>query len=329
MGSLLITGMNLIPRNRGYTGAASSLKRKHIIELSSVSKMLTYRSTSELAHEYGLDISPLAQLADPPSLPTPPNPLTNDGILTSKLVIPLANPALVKIQEKSWYYYLTEISLRKLEIQIHASFERLQDEIWPLPVVMRNEEEKVSLRDFLDCIVSGISEFETQLQSCWDRLSSAMDIELEDVKTGCPDELCEYLRIKFFWIKHDLLRIALNIILHLQANNSQWVLASEFPGLNQTLVRMANDGLSVSVNIMQVGINTHRNHGSWFGPRITVMSALEVIAARKSGNPHLKIPHGFESAARSLSAALEWWQPQIPDADHYMKILSILDPIFE
>ncbi|KAJ5088463.1 hypothetical protein N7456_012079 [Penicillium angulare] len=294
------------------------------------------KSETELAHEYGLETSTIGQLTDPPSLPTPPDPLTVENILTSMFITtPSDTTALAEVQEKSWYYYLTEITLRKLEIQIHASFERLHDEEWPLPIETMSPVEKTRLQDFLQCIISGITEFETQLRSCWERLGSAMDIDLNDVTIGCPDELAEYLRIKFYWIKHDLLRIALTIILYFESTSASTLsrgessLSTEFPSLSEVLFGMANRGLVVSVTIMQVAMNTHRNHGSWFGPMIAVMGALEVIAARRFEKPGLVVPWQFEDAAKSLVDGLKWWEPGMPDAGEYLKILASLDPVFE
>ncbi|KAJ5637956.1 hypothetical protein N7490_007835 [Penicillium lividum] len=288
------------------------------------------KSETELAHEYGLEQSILTHFSDPPLLPTPPNPLTADNIFISGYVTPSYTcTAPNNIEEKSWYYYLTEISLRKLEIQIHASFERLQDENWHLPIEKMSSLQKTHLQDFLQCIINGISEFETQLQSCWERLSLAMDINLDHVTIGCSDELAEYLRIKLFWIKHDLLRIALTMVLYFESEFVGSSLASAFPALAERLFGMANRGLVACVTVMQIGQNTHRNHGSWFGPRITVMCALEVVAVRKFGNPNLKVPGDFDDAARSLVEGLKWWKTGIPDAGEYLKILSSLDPIFE
>lgn len=282
----------------------------------------------ELAHEYGLEKSCLTQIASPPSLPTPPSSLDVNTAFTPRFIEANSDPTFTHVQERSWYYYLTEITLRKLEIQIHASFERLHDENWHSPIGSMSESEKVHLQGFLTCITSGILEFETQLQSCWERLGSAMEITLDNVIVGCPDELAEYLRIKFFWIKHDLLRIALTMVLYFGTGVDEMSALTEFPILAETLFGMANRGLEASVAVMRVALNTHRNHGSWFGPRIAVMCALEVIAARKLENPRLKVPDEFEDAVRGLVDGLKWWSPGSPDIDKYLTILQSLDPIF-
>ncbi|PYI11619.1 hypothetical protein BO78DRAFT_466203 [Aspergillus sclerotiicarbonarius CBS 121057] len=282
----------------------------------------------ELAHEYGLKLSPLAQLENPPLLPSPPNLMTTDGNLGSNSIFLHRKDSLADLQERSWYYYLTEITLRKLEMQIHDSFERLQDENLSQFSGETSQDESSCLKDFLQCIVTAIAEFERQLQSCWDQLSSAVDIDLDDVTTGCVDELCEYLRIKYLWIKHDLLRISLTLVLNLDIYKTRMVVANDISGLAETLIRMANDGLKVAVSLMHVSLNTHRNHGSWFGPRIAVMSALEVLAAKKSADRRFQEPAGFQGAKESLIAGLRWWSPHIPDANEYLKILSSLDPMF-
>lgn len=42
------------------------------------------------------------------------------------------------------------------------------------------------------------------------------------------------------------------------------------------------------------------------------LCTLDVVAARKFGNPDLKVPEGFEDAARGLVAVLKRWRPGIP-----------------
>ncbi|KAJ6016346.1 hypothetical protein N7540_010937 [Penicillium herquei] len=91
---------------------------------------------------------------------------------------------------------------------------------------------------------------------------------------------------------------------------------------------MASEGLKAAVNLIMVSLNTHRNHGSWFGPRIAVMSALEVIAANKTADPRLVEPVGFQNSRKTIIEGLKWWSPHILDAKEYLEILSSLDPLF-
>ncbi|KAJ5274033.1 hypothetical protein N7478_009158 [Penicillium angulare] len=208
-----------------------------IITLSNGQQFMLLSYDGKLAYKYGLEKSSLTQLANPPSLPTPPDSLTIDKIFASRFITAGPDSKLSYVQENSWYYYLTRITLRKLEIQIHASSERLNDENWHTLIETMSDTEKPHLQDFLQCITSGISEFETQLQSCWERLGSAMDINLDNVTVGCLDELVEYLWIKFFWIRHDLLRIALTMVLCFESEAKESSALTEFPMVAETFVR--------------------------------------------------------------------------------------------
>lgn len=261
----------------------------------------------ELSDEFGLAISPLLQVEYPYLLPSPP-PVEDSwsGSQTRQ------STASTETRERSWYYYLTEITLRKLEIQAHRSFARLEDEEWP--------ENAHELEDLFTCVMNGIDEFEEQLTGIWRSLHESMHFELHST-VPCPDELREYLRIKMTWIQHDLCRIPLNLLLH----NAEF---ATFPHLHQRMVVMANRALSLSVWMMNVGLNTHRNHGTWLGFRLCVRSALEVVAARKSANGYLVIPSDFESTARTMVQGLRYWEDEYPDVRRYLSILASLDDAF-
>ncbi|KAK6212334.1 C6 zinc finger [Pestalotiopsis sp. IQ-011] len=144
---------------------------------------------------------------------------------------------------------------------------------------------------------------------------------IDEFEEQLTDELREYLRIKMTWIQHDLCRIPLNLLLH----NAEF---ATFPHLHRRMIVMANRALSLSVWMMNVGLNTHRNHGTWLGFRLCVRSALEVVAARKSANGYLVIPFDFESTARTMVQGLRYWEDEYPDVRRYLSILASLDDAF-
>jgi hypothetical protein len=114
------------------------------------------------------------------------------------------------------------------------------------------------------------------------------------------------------------------MILYFDIGAGEWSVAGELSALTEKLLWMANRGLLACVAVVNVGLNTHRSHGSCFSPRITITCALEVIAAPKFSYPDLQVPRGSEDAAKALMAGLKLPSSEIPETEAYLKILSSL-----
>jgi hypothetical protein len=272
-----------------------------------------------------METSGLNLIAYSTSLPTPPNGYASD------INQPFAVEALGEAgsphfsvprdyEDQSWYYYLTEIMLRKLEMRIDIFFQDKRREAY------RRAGESAEL--FFRSVVQALQEFDYQLTRYYESLPPVMQFPLDDL-TPCSDELRHYLRWRLFSVRHDITLPALYILLHNDVSRWSVELVAE-------LVQLANECLTLDINFLKMAITTHRHHTTWLGPRKGVRSALILIAAGKlaaqqlPGLERLYVPDAamWEDGAQALVEGLQYWGRESRDCSIYLDILRQLHPVF-
>jgi hypothetical protein len=273
-----------------------------------------------------METSGLNLLAYSTTLPTPPNGYASDIASSSADGLPLSSTGGDLIppapyEDRSWYYYLTEIMLRKLEMRIDIFCQEKRKEAY-----RRSGEAPES---FFQSMLQALQEFDYQLTLYYESLPPVMKFPLEDLEP-CFDELRHYLRWRFFSVRHDITITALYILIHNDVSHWSTELVAE-------LVRLANICLSLDLKFLKIGITTHRNHTTWLGPRKAVRSALILIAAERLAArqvPRLEklcVPNGeaWGESAKHLVRGLKYWRKESRDCSTYLKILRGLHPIFQ
>lgn len=271
-----------------------------------------------------METSGLNLMAYTTTLPTPPNGYASDvnqtipTTTTSLQDTPDSISPSIPYDDRSWYYYLTEIMLRKLEMRIDIFFQDKRKEAY------RRASEPAS--SFFQTLVQALLEFDYQLRLYYKSLPPVMQFPLEDL-TPCPDELRQYLRLRLFSVRHDITLPALYILLH--NDISQWA-----DQLVADLVLLANECLALDVKFLQIAITTHRHHATWLGPRKGVRSALILLAAERLAAqrvPRLEklyVPSAevWEDGVRSLIRGLRYWKRESRDCSAYLDIIAELFP---
>ncbi|KAH7147126.1 hypothetical protein B0J13DRAFT_524829 [Dactylonectria estremocensis] len=275
------------------------------------------KTEREIATELGFEIANL-QLIQYESLPLlmpdsepymagepdelqPPQPWTpgmSDG------------PALTAAQhEQSWFYYLTDISLRKLEIRIDAFFATEQTKQPELAIDARES----FYRDILATLV------DLDKQIVDHSLNLPDSITLETDESGhCSDDLREYLRLRVIIIRHTLSRPAIHFILH-----------GNLDGLSVQLraqaAEIANRALQIDEYLMAHGLTTHRHPGTWLGIRYCVRAALELIATAKAAVADLNLSPTWKQHMQNFKMALKYWGAESADARMYLQWIVRLE----
>ncbi|KAB8223914.1 hypothetical protein BDV33DRAFT_199960 [Aspergillus novoparasiticus] len=269
-----------------------------------------FKSECEIRLELDLPVSELATLAYPDMFPSPPTPLspieasqTHGNSLVST---PLSSSSCQQsgqsstfgtpqeVEEQSWYYYLSEIALRRIGNRVLHYFYKEDNRSWS----QMNIYEAVAIAEDL----------EVQLQS-WE---SSVPIQFR----GLPSmeeqiELRCMIHGRFTDIKCLLYRPFLYYAIHHKDHK---------PESNQMFEPLAQKALSSILELTTTGAVYHRNHGTWFICRLTTTSALLLLAATKSG----LIPRDqfFESSCwggevgRSFKTCLDvlkYWESESPD----------------
>ncbi|KAH7189993.1 hypothetical protein BKA60DRAFT_233052 [Fusarium oxysporum] len=211
--------------------------------------------------------------------------------------------------EQSWMYYLTDISLRKLEIRIESFFATQQAE--------QRQPVNVDRESFYRDILNTLSDLDNQIMVHFVNLPDSITIETDE-SGHSPDDLREYLRLRLIIIRHTLSRPALHFILH-----------RDLDGLSMSLQAQANElanrALRIDRYLVTHGLTTHRHPGTWLGIRYCACAALEIIATSKSGIPGLDCLPVWEPGMQKLKIALAYWGAESADARMYLEWIVRLE----
>ncbi|EWY80821.1 hypothetical protein FOYG_16740 [Fusarium oxysporum NRRL 32931] len=211
--------------------------------------------------------------------------------------------------EQSWMYYLTDISLRKLEIRIESFFATQQAE--------QHQPVNVDRESFYRDILNTLADLDNQIMVHFVNLPDSITIETDE-SGHSPDDLREYLRLRLIIIRHTLSRPALHFILH-----------RDLDGLPMSLQAQANElanrALRIDRYLVSHGLTTHRHPGTWLGIRYCACAALEIIATAKSGIPGLDCLSVWEPGMQKLKIALAYWGAESADARMYLEWIVRLE----
>lgn len=212
-------------------------------------------------------------------------------------------------EEESWYYYLTEVALRRIGNRIINTFFR-QD-----------------YRSWLDIkpLISIALEFDAQVSSWSAHLPPAMqhyesassirapnlNPQLHDRNSFVSRELSWATDNRILEMRSWLYQPFLYYIIHSGASTSgvppqithqrQPSQTSFLPEDTRALHSMITAGIDCNLKIMDVRSLRHRHHGLWYDLRSTMCASLLLLAIVKSGHADL-IPGGTEALFGSSSS---------------------------
>lgn len=274
-----------------------------------------------------METSGLNLIAYSSSLPTPPNGYASDinrvttTHTTEQPDAPIFSSLPRHYEDRSWYYYLTEIMLQKVEMRIDIYTHEKQREAY--------RRANDAPESFFASMVHAMKEFDYQLTQYYESLPPIMHFPLDDL-TPCADELRQYLRVRVYSVRHDITIPALYILLH--NNTSRWA-----SSLVADLVQLANICLALDEKFLSMAISTHRYQATWLGIRKGVRSALIIIAAAKltarhvPGLEQLCVPEDalWGEPGKTLMRGLEYWSTESRDCEAYLNMLRRLHPAFQ
>ena len=273
-----------------------------------------------------METSGLNIIANSTSLPTPPNGYAGDmntaqsHEATRSDGIALFPVSHEPYEDQSWYFFLTEIMLRKLEMRIDNHFQDKRREAY------RNSGSSAEV--FFQSLVEALQEFRYQISSYYESLPPMMRFPLNDL-SPCEDELRHCLRWRLYSVKHDVCLPALYILLHNDVSTWSRTLVDD-------LIDLSNACLRLDVIFLKTAVTAHRHHNTWLDLRKGVRSALILIAARRLQSQHkprlerLQVPDDetCREGAHALVRGLEYWSMESRDCASSLKILRSLHSDF-
>jgi hypothetical protein len=276
-----------------------------------------FKSESEFRVELPLPQSEIADYEFPklfPSPPSPPSPAqfganAGTGDTAPQITALPRKPSLdtdgTGRQTESWYYYLTEVALRRIGNRIINTFFTGNRDSW------------MTIEPYLDIAV----EFETQVSSWYANLPSAMQryetnstiraprresiggIEIDAVS----QELSWATENRLLEMRSWLYQPFLYHLVHAKpqrlasqplASPTDYArstrstsLGPEAAGVLWSLIRR---GIDCNLTILETRSLPHRHHGLWYDLRAIMCASLILLAVVQSGNIDL-IPGGVET----------------------------------
>ncbi|KAA8642740.1 fungal specific transcription factor domain-containing protein [Aspergillus tanneri] len=230
-------------------------------------------------------------------------------------------------EDQSWYYYLTEVALRRIGNRVLNAFYRRGPCMWS------------SIKPLIPLAL----EFESQINAWSANLPPAMRYYEDNAspgqtRNGFPDTQ-DSISLELSWaIANRLLEIRLWLyqpflyfgIHHPigaghRAGGTQ---SSSFTNEElATISALVKSGLNCTVKILEARCLRHRHHGIWFDLRALVTSSLIVIAAMRSGNldvPGIDRRVGLKDHFDGTLEALTYWEDEAPDIKKARRVLEDL-----
>ncbi|KAK0291774.1 hypothetical protein LTR91_008281 [Friedmanniomyces endolithicus] len=260
-------------------------------------------------------------------------------------------------EEESWYYYLTEIALRRIGNRIINTFFRKGSAAWldvrPLLGIALEFDTQISA--WSANLPAAMKQWETD--SAIKRPEPAVLLEqggnhvLQELSWALENRLLEvrsWLYQPFmYWLIHHRTTFAGTSSagpkegVHSSESRDDFVLGVGKDGLDgkdaATLYHFLVSGIQCNLKILDMRSLRHRHHGLWYDMRSTMTAALILLAIIKSGN-EAWIPGGagviFGSCARAMPdgrpvagklghviAAYDFWAKESPDLKRHREVL--------
>ena len=240
-------------------------------------------------------------------------------------------------EEQSWYYYLTEVALRRIGNRVLNAFYREEPSTWSnikplIPIALEFESQ---IDAWLANLPPAMQSFDNNNNTTAnpnpnsnnnDRAGSTRP----DTQESISMELSWAISNRFLEIRLWLYQPFLFFAVHHPTGT-----ASPFPSALPsalasdelaTVQGLVQSGLDCSMKILQARCLRHRHHGIWFDLRALVTASLIFIALARSGNTTLPSihPRGLRNHLNNTLEALTYWEDEAPDIKKARGVLDNL-----
>ncbi|PVH85961.1 hypothetical protein DL98DRAFT_511047 [Cadophora sp. DSE1049] len=258
------------------------------------------KSECEIRVQLDLPQSNLCKLDYPFLFPSPPS---NGSPVQSPASIPsTSSQRLQHAEEQSWFYYLSEIALRRIENRVLNAFYTEDHQYW--------------LQMDLSVMMSAAEDIEIQMETWYASLPTS--IQFDNTVHQASDELRFVTQGRSLLIRGLLYRPFLYYAIHSSQIRTHW-------DLNTRLQVFVQKALTISVACDTGTAITHRHHGTWYSLRESITNALMLLAAHAAGLitvnlqpsllPQVQGVDDNQRYARTLRICIEklrYWEAEAP-----------------
>ena len=292
-----------------------------------------FKSECEFRVELPLQQSEISLGEYPDLFPSPPSPVVpGEAAELRRHAAKLCN------EEESWYYYLTEIALRRIGNRIVNTFFRQDRSSWldikPLLLMAREFEAQVS--SWSAHLPPAMQHYETT------SIIRAPHLSFAEGSTGhASRELSWAIDNRLLEMQTWLYQPFLYYLVHAESgspatgrNTRIGSLLNPFspepaaPGLSAEDVSVLHlliaSGIECLLKTIDVRARGHRHHGLWYDLRSIMCAALILLAVVKSGNAAW-IPGGVETVWGETASAQFWTGSMPPIGGKIAKVLAQFD----
>jgi hypothetical protein len=254
---------------------------------------------SELLSEIPLMESGIADFSYPHMFPSPPDmgidqefAVIEDGTDESPNMnaplIPRHGSFLRREQEQSWFYYLSEISLRRIGNRVINTFyqDLDYDQAW--------------LHMDAEAMTHIAEEFMSLLNQWHIGLPPLVRFHAENLNEVPDEELAFMLRARVLEIRSWIFRPFLFYAIHHPETDPQ----------QHLLWSWVQQAMHNSFLLIETSSLPHRHHGVWYTLRVAMIAAFSLIAAAKN---RLQMPDGWRGAVQLAIETLRHWELEGPE----------------
>ncbi|KAF4936621.1 1-aminocyclopropane-1-carboxylate oxidase [Colletotrichum fructicola] len=250
------------------------------------------KSECELRCEIPLPSSGITRLSYPDLFPSPPSEVATPAPQPSSLDI--LEDDIQPEEEKSWFYYLAEISSRRMINRAISIMGYHGEEAW-----IRN----------IAKVIEKYEDFDQQINVWCCHIPSQINWQNREHSSN---ELVHYIQNRAESCREWIHRPFVYYVIH-QPPEDPWI---------PRVLPLAEKGLEIAVELLLDANPHHRHHGTWFMARAAMTRALLVLAAVKSGR--FRLPDRWKHAVDSATWALQRWYGEAPDL---RKAASVLEEL--
>jgi hypothetical protein len=257
---------------------------------------------SEILSEIDLPQSGVAYLGYVNTFPQPPD---SDGADENSPRIsistgspdstsrPLVADVIRRERQQSWFYYLSEIALRRIGNRVLNHFYQDGHKSWT--------------KESLESLMKAAREFLRQLNQWYDCLPSPVRYNEQNSNEIPSEELPYMLRTRAIEIRSWVLRPFLFRAIHCSPDNPQRVMLSSW----------VEAAIRCCIQLIEANSLRHRHHGTWYVLRVSTASALSLYAAGKSG----LAPDEWVPTVRLAIETLLYWENEGSREIHKARLL--------
>ncbi|KAI0886968.1 vegetative cell wall protein gp1 [Annulohypoxylon maeteangense] len=248
------------------------------------------KSELEIRSEIPLPSSGIARFDYPDLFPSPPSELASpveqsqsfDGLPTD----------IEPEEERSWFYYLSEISYRRILSRAFVILRRDGEEGW-----IRHIEQTIKQCEDLD----------DQIKAWCSHIPPPINMDHWEMSSN---ELAFYVRNRLVSGREWIRRPMVYYLIH-QPPDDPYVDRAR---------PLADMGLNLCVDLLVQVDYHHRHHGSWFVARTATARSLILLAAARSG--HFSMPPRWKEAVNVARNILHHWSSEAPDLQRAATVLD-------